>query len=161
MKHGPVVGPPAAALANAAGTNGIIQPIVIEVKPGHLRLYARATENIGHIVASDSVDDGVTWSGTHALALPNPNSGIDAVKLRDGREVMIYNDTDHGRTPLNLAVSKDGEHFRNFATLESAPGEYSYPSIVQEHDGSLAATYTWQRTRIRFAHIPMSAVPAQ
>ncbi len=161
VKHGPVVGPPAATPANADGTNGIIQPVVIEMKQGHLRLYARATENIGHIVTADSADDGETWSAAHALALLNPNSGIDAVKLRDGRVVMIYNDTSHGRTPLNLAISKDGEHFRNFATLESAPGEYSYPALIQQRNGSLAATYTWQRTRIRFAQIPLSAVPAE
>ena len=161
VKHGPVVGPPVATPANADGTNGIIQPVLIEIKPGHLRLYARATENIGHIVTADSADDGETWSATHALALLNPNSGIDAVKLRDGRVVMIYNDTSHGRTPLNLAISKDGEHFRNFATLESAPGEYSYPALIQQRNGSLAATYTWQRTRIRFAQIPLSAVPAE
>ncbi len=163
VKHGPIVGPdagPSAATpANADGTNGIIQPVVIELRPGHLRLYARATENIGHVVAADSTDDGATWTGMHALAMLNPNSGIDAIKLRDGRMVMIYNDTAHGRTPLNLAVSRDGEHFRNFAALESAPGEYSYPAIIQERDGSLAATYTWQRTRIRFAHIPLATVP--
>ncbi len=158
-KHGPVVGPPASVAANADGTNGIIQPVVIKLHPGHLRFYARATENIGHIVAADSYDDGKTWTGMHMLELPNPNSGIDAVRLRDGRVVMIYNDTAHGRTPLNLAVSRDGEHFRNFLTLESAPGEYSYPAIIQAQDGSLAATYTWQRTRIRFAHIPLATVP--
>jgi len=144
---------------HADGTSGIIQPAVIELAPGHLRFYARATEDIGHIVAADSTDDGITWTAVHALDLPNPNSGIDAVRLRDGRVVMIYNDTAHGRTPLNLAVSQDGEHFRSFATLENAPGEYSYPAIVQEEDGSLAATYTWQRTRIRYAHVPLSVVP--
>ncbi len=32
--------------------------------------------------------------------------------LRDGRVVLIHNDTTKGRTPLNLAVTKDGERFQ-------------------------------------------------
>jgi len=160
-KHGPVTAPHAATPANQDGTNGIIQPVVLSLGNGHLRLYARATENIGHIVFADSTDDGVTWGATRTLDLPNPNSGIDAVRLRDGRIVMVYNDTPHGRTPLALAVSHDGIHFHHFATLESAPGEYSYPAIIQQRDGSLAITYTWQRMRIRFAHVELGAVPQE
>jgi predicted neuraminidase len=159
VKHGPIVAPQTAVPADANGTSGIIQPVVISMGPEHLRLYARATENIGHIVTAESTDDGITWTATRLLVLSNPNSGIDAVRLRDGRIVMIYNDTPHGRTPLSLAVSRDGDHFRNFATLENAPGEYSYPAIIQKKDGSLAVTYTWQRTRIRYAHISLVAVP--
>jgi predicted neuraminidase len=150
--------------ANQDGVSGIIQPVIVELSPGHFRLYARATENIGHIVIADSTahsdnDDGLNWSPTRLLALPNPNSGIDAIRLKDGRIVLIYNDSTQGRTPLNLAVSRDGEHFHNFATLENTPGEYSYPAIIQQRDGSLSATWTWQRTRIRYAHIPLATIP--
>jgi predicted neuraminidase len=162
VKHGPIVAPNlapnAATPANPDATSGIIQPVVIAMGNRHLRLYARATTDIAHIAAADSIDDGVTWGPTRMLDLPNPNSGIDAVRLRDGRIVMIYNDTAQGRTPLNLAVSRDGEHFHNVATLENTPGEYSYPAIIQEKDGSLAMTYTWQRTRIRFAHVALSTL---
>jgi predicted neuraminidase len=165
VKHGPLVAPfpsPSSATpANPDATNGIIQPVVIAIGNHHLRMYARATTNIEHIVVADSNDDGVTWSATRSLDLPNPNSGIDAVRLRDGRIILIYNDTTHGRTPLNLAISTDGEHFHNFATLENTPGEYSYPAIIQQRDGSLSATWTWQRTRIRYAHIPLSAIPLE
>ena len=45
--------------------------------------------------------------------LPNPNSGIDAVALQDGRIVMVYNHTAKGRSPLNLAVSADGEQLEH------------------------------------------------
>jgi predicted neuraminidase len=58
-------------------------------------------------------------------------------------------------------VSRDGEHFHLFATLEDTPGEYSYPAIIQGRDGDLYATWTWKRERIRFAHISLSAVPAE
>ena len=42
-----------------------------------------------------------------ATELPNPNSGIDVVHLKDGRYVVVYNHTPRGRTPLNLAISRE------------------------------------------------------
>lgn len=143
----------------AEHVTGIIQPTVVHLGKKHLRLYARSTRDIGRICAADSFDDGVTWTEAHPLDLPNPNSGIDAVGLPDGRVVMIYNNTTSGRSPLNLAVSKDGEHFTMFHTLESEPGEYSYPAIIQGRDSNLYATYTWNRKRIASAKIPLASVP--
>jgi len=140
--------------------SGIIQPAIVSLDGKHLRLYARSTLDIGRICVADSMDDGLTWTQAHPIDLPNPNSGIDAVGLRDGRVVLIYNDSKQDRTPLNLAVSRDGEHFTMFATLEDQPGEYSYPAIIQGAGGELYMTYTWNRQRIRFAAEPLANVPA-
>jgi predicted neuraminidase len=138
---------------------GIIQPTVVELAAKHLRFYARSTTNIGRVVIADSHDDGATWTEPKPLDVPNPNSGIDAVVLRDGRVVLIYNNTTRERTPLNLAVSTDGEHFRMFYTLEDQAGEYSYPAIIQARSGDLEITYTWQRKAIRHVHFPLADVP--
>lgn len=46
-----------------------------------------------------------------------------------------------------------------FQTLESDPGEYSYPAIIQGQDANLYMTWTWNRKRIAFAEIPLSSVP--
>ena len=108
---------------------------------------------------ADSYDDGVTWTQARPLELPNPNSGIDAVALRDGRVVLVYNNTTSGRTPLNLAVSSDGEHFKMFYTLEESPGEYSYPAIIQTASGDLEMTYTWNRKTIEHVHFPLEGIP--
>jgi predicted neuraminidase len=139
--------------------SGVIQPTIVPLGKKHLRLYARSTSDIGRICVADSYDDGLTWTQAHPTNLPNPNSGIDAVALRDGRIVLIYNNSTNGRTPLNLAVSPDGEHFKIFATLEDQPGEYSYPAIIQGKAGELDMTYTWNRKRIRFATVPLANVP--
>ena len=139
--------------------DGIIQPSVIALEDSHLRLYARSTKQIGHICVADSFDGGLTWTDARPTAIRNPNSGIDVVKMADGRIVLVYNDSTDERTPLNLAVSNDGEHFRNFATFESAPGEFSYPSLIQTRDGNLAVTYTWKRQRIAFARIRKEEIP--
>jgi predicted neuraminidase len=138
---------------------GIIQPSVVSLGRNHLRLYIRSRTLASKIVVADSHDKGLTWSPTHFIDLPNNNSGLDAVALKDGRVVMIFNDTPRGRSPLNLAVSRDGEHFRVFATLEQGPGEYSYPAIIQAPDGSLEMTYTWHRTSIKHVHLPLAEVP--
>ena len=138
-----------------AVTVGIIQPSVIDLGSHHLRFYARSRTRTARIAAADSFDDGKTWGPIHFLALPNPNSGIDAVRLRNGRVVLAFNNSYNRRTPLNLAVSEDGEHFRIFRTLENGPGQYSYPAIVQAANGDLLVTYSWRRETIKFIRIPL------
>ena len=141
-------------------TVGIIQPTIVQLDSMHLRFYARSKSRAERIAASDSFDAGLTWSVPHFIDLPNPNAGIDAVRLRDGRIVLAFNNSNRQRTPLNLAVSTDAEHFRVFKTLEDEPGEYSYPAIIQAANGDLLLTYTWRRETIKFVRLPLSAVPA-
>jgi len=157
-RHGPitVAGPSSAKPGQA---DGIIQPVVVWMGGKHLRLYARATPTIGHICAADSEDEGLHWTAAQPIDLPNPNSGIDVVRLKDGRLVMIYNHTDKGRTPLNLAMSADGVRWKRFADLETEPGEFSYPAMIQAADGSLQITYTWQREKIKHVKWPLEEVP--
>jgi predicted neuraminidase len=161
-KFGPITVSPAPSPSlsdNKEHVSGIIQPAIVPLGNKHLRLYARSTSDIGRICIADSFDNGLTWTQARPTDLPNPNSGIDAVGLRDGRIVLVYNHTATGRTPLNLAVSADGEHFKIFATLEDQPGEYSYPAIIQAKSGDLDITYTWNRQRIRFATVPLANIP--
>jgi predicted neuraminidase len=170
-RTGPIVPPVGAAIPDAGDetavsgsqpsneTTGIIQPSVVSLGGRHLRFYARSTASIARITVADSFDNGVTWSGARPIALPNPNSGIDAVALKDGRVVLVFNNTTSGRTPLNLAISEDGEHFRIFDTLEDAPGEYSYPAVIQGSSGDLYITYTWDRKSIRFVRVSLARIP--
>jgi predicted neuraminidase len=137
---------------------GIIQPSLLDLGGGHVRLYARSTDNIARICQADSFDNGLTWGEVKRTELANPNSGIDAVRLRDGRMVMVYNDSTTSRTPLDLALSADGEQWRNFRKLETAPGEYSYPALIQAQNGDLLITYTWKRVNIRFVRLDLSEV---
>ncbi len=140
-------------------SQGIIQPSVVDLKGDHLRFYARSTAKTARVTVADSYDRGTTWTAARRLDVPNPNSGIDAIVLRDGRIVLVYNNTTAGRTPLNLAVSTDGDHFRMFKTLESAPGEYSYPALVQGANGDLLITYTYNRRTIKYVRLPVADVP--
>lgn len=135
-----------------------IQPCVLRHSDGRLQLLARTRQ--GAIVCCWSVD-GVHWSALAATALPNPDSGIDAVTVGDGSHVLVYNHAQSARSPLNLAVSDDGIHWRGLCVLESEPGEFSYPAIIEGEDRRLHLTWTWNRRRIRYACLSMNDfVPA-
>jgi predicted neuraminidase len=101
------------------------------------------------IYATWSADGGKSWSALEPTGLPSPNAGIDAVTLRDGRHLLVYNNTTQGRTPLNVAMSTDGRTWTPVLALEREPGEYSYPAVIQTTDGLVHITYTWKRARIK------------
>lgn len=129
------------------GEFSAIQPALLVWPSGRLQLLARSRQ--GRIVESESADAGSNWTLLKATALPNPNSGIDAVTLRDGRALLVYNPTHVRRSPLVVAISGDGEHWRDVLTLERGWGEYSYPAVIQTVDGLVHIAYTWKRERIR------------
>ena len=126
---------------------GAIQPTILFHPGGRLQALSRSRN--GRVVECWSDDNAKTWSELAATSLLNPNSGIDAVTLRDGRHLLVYNPVARGRTPLTLAVSTDGKAWKDVVTLEGEPGEYSYPAIIQTRDGLAHITYTWKRTRVK------------
>ena len=126
-----------------------IQPSIL-LHPGG-RLQAVGRTRSGKIFETWSTDGGRTWTALALTTLPNPNAGIDAVTLHDDRDLVVYNHTPQGRTPLNVAISSDGRTWNPVVTLESEPGEYSYPAVIQTNDGLVHITYTWRRLRIKHA----------
>ncbi len=107
---------------------------------------------------ADSFDSGIAWTQAHPLDVTNPNSGLDAIALRDGRLVMIYNRSDSARYPLNLAIGEDAEHFRMFRVPEEHPAEYSHAGIIQCTGSDLHLTYTWNRERIEYVRLPLNEI---
>jgi len=128
---------------------GAIQPSVLFLGGDKLLALGRSKQGKVYEIASD--DGGKTWGEMKLGMLPNPNSGTDAVTLRDGRHLLIYNHTPKGRSPLNLALSADGRTWQAALVFESNPGEYSYPAIIQTNDGLVHVTYTWKRQLVKHA----------
>jgi predicted neuraminidase len=124
-----------------------IQPTILVHDGNRIQILCRTRQRV--IAEAWSTDQGRTWSALTATALPNSNAGIDAVRLRDGRFLLVYNHTTAGRTPLNVAVSKDGRSWQSALVLEDRPGEYSYPAVIQTRDALVHITYTWKRERIK------------
>jgi predicted neuraminidase len=139
-------------------TFSVIQPAMLVYPTGQVQILCRS-RRLGKIIESWSNDNGTTWSEMKPTDLPNPNSGIDATVLRDGRAILIYNHTATGRSPLNIALSPDGKTWHGGATLESEPGEFSYPAIIQTIDGLVHVTYTWNRKRIKHVVVDPTKLP--
>jgi len=163
-KQEDIEAPEAGGIADKNGMHPIdcIQPSIIKLKDGRLQVLMR-TRN-GKIGTSFSADKGDSWTDVTLLDVPNNQSGTDAVTLQDGRHVLIYNNfaslpgTKKGvRTPLSIAISDDGTHWRHALTLEDSPiSQYSYPSIIQGKDGKLHAIYTWRRLRVAYKEIDIN-----
>lgn len=126
---------------------GTIQPAILVHRGSAMQILCRSRQ--GKITESWSSDGGKTWSAMKLTSLPNPNAGIDAVMLKDGRALLVYNHSEKSRSPLNVAVSSDGKIWKAALTLEDQPGEYSYPAVIQTTDGLVHITYTWKRERIK------------
>ena len=133
---------------NDGETQQVIQPTIFQHRDGRLQILCRS-RNTDTIQQSISKDQGKTWSSFRATILPNPNSGIDGLTLNDGRHLLVYNHTPKGRSPLNVAISEDGQRWQAAAVLENTRGEYSYPAVIQTADGLVHVTYTWKRQRVR------------
>ncbi|MDF1737953.1 MAG: exo-alpha-sialidase [Verrucomicrobiales bacterium] len=143
-----VIGP-----INDASHYNAIQPSLLIHPDNRMQILCRSREGV--IVQAWSEDGGASWGEMSATNLPNPNSGTDAVTLKDGRHLVIYNHTvkksgfKESRAKLHLAISEHGESWKPIMTLEDGEGEFSYPAIIQTSDGKIHITYTWKRETIR------------
>ena len=159
------------------GRFNAIQPAILVHSKSRLQLLARSKEMI--LATSWSSDAGLTWSALQPSGLFAPNSGIDAVTLRDGRHIVVYNHRDGpkqgpssskvealggaavqpadanenwgARWPLDLAISADGTTWKRLVELEDEPLKdgYAYPAVIQTRDGLVHVTYTWGRVKIK------------
>jgi predicted neuraminidase len=136
-----------------------IQPSLLRLPENRLLAIGRTRQN--RVFELESRDAGKTWSTIRLGNLPNNNSGLDAVTLKDGRHLIVYNhvpgtpgEWGGKRTPLNVAISDDGRNWKPELVLESDPGEFSYPAVIQASDGTVHITYTWNRKKIK--HVVLS-----
>ena len=147
--------------ANTAGSEvNAIQPSILLL--GGSKLLAIGRSRNGKLFETTSEDDGKTWSPLSLTTLPNPNSGTDAVTLKDGSHVLVYNHSPNSRNPMNVAVSKDGKAWEAALVIEDmktkGKGEFSYPAVIQTSDGLVHIAYTWKRQRIRHVVVDPSLI---
>ena len=110
-------------------------------------MLSSGDQQLSHrILLSQSRDDGESWSLAVPTDLPNPNASVEVLALRDGRWVLVYNDSEKDRHTLTLAMSDDeGRSWKWQRRLEDQPGgQFHYPSIIQTRDGRIQVTYTFQ-----------------
>lgn len=144
---------------------GAIQPSLLRYRDGRLQALGRSKQN--RVFSVFSNDDGATWEPMTLLDLENPNAGTDAVMLRDGRALLVYNPTLagtdwwEGRGVLAVALSDDGVRWWRVLTLEDNPkDEFSYPAVIQTRDGLVHVSYTWKRQRIKHVVLDPRLLPS-
>ena len=128
---------------------GNIQPSIVQRRDGSLYTLMRDNGPAPQrLMQSESRDQGLTWSPVTDSDVPNPGSGAEVIRLRNGHWLLIGNDTEDGRHQLVVMLSDDeGRSWRWRRYLErDAPGQnagqYHYPSVLQARDGTLHATYS-------------------
>jgi predicted neuraminidase len=136
-----------------------IQPTILRHGGGKLQILCRSDETLRE---SWSSDGGKTWSPPTASILPNPSAGIDAVKLTDGRHLLVYNHSTRNtgkRSKLNVAVTSDGKHWKAAVKLEDGrtiggkKAHGAYPGAILASDGLVHICYSWGRGRINYVVI--------
>lgn len=125
------------------GDDGGIEPIVLELKNGRVWMLIR-TQN-GRFYESFSDDRGATWTHPVPTAILSSDSPCSLTRLRDGRVVMIWNNTQRfpyangGRAVLHGAVSEDdGRTWRGYREIASNPLAVEPPPPNGDH----GVTYT-------------------
>jgi len=124
---------------------GNIQPAVLEKRDGTLVAYMRENGPVDRIRVSESRDHGMTWGPVGATEFLNPGSGLDAVKLKNGNWVIVYNDTVKGRNSLAVSISDDeGKSWKWTRHLEKQnEGQFHYPAVIQGRDGMIHVVYSY------------------
>ena len=121
---------------------GAIQPAVVRLQDGTLKAFMRS--RCGYVCQSSS-PDGTHWSCAERTKIPNPNSGLDAIALKDGKIALACNPTKKSRNEMALFISCDGGQTwkKVFSKKRKYPQEY--PSIIESRDGKIHLIYTRKR----------------
>ncbi len=114
----------------------------------------------GWMLKATSSDGGHTWSDAVPTDFPNPNSAVELIKLRNGHLVLIYNDNMNDRTPLAVAVSKDGgQTWPHKRIIAGGDNTHAYPYAIQGKDDKIYLIYTTNsRTTIMMAVFTEEAI---
>ncbi len=132
-------------------TPGGSQPTLVQRNDQSLFALMRKAPRLTQI---ESLDGGETWSEAVPSVLRNPDAGITMTRLANGHVVAVFNDSESSRTPLSIARSLDeGRTWETPLHLESNPGEYSYPCVIQTSDAKVHVTYTYRRYAIKHVEL--------
>ena len=87
---------------------GLNQPTIVRRRDGTLLAYLRREGPPPHRVQlSTSSDNGETWSLAEETRLPNPDSSLEVIALRDGRIVADTSDLAQALQVLHAEESEE------------------------------------------------------
>ncbi len=141
------------------GTRGGLQPTVVMPDDRHATAFLRFNgDEPRRILRTTTEDAGQTWSSPVQTELPNPDSAVSAIRLTDGRLLIVFNNSTVDRHILSMAISSDlGVNWKVIHSFEGGENaaasdindEFSYPQLTGTCGGEIHLVYTWQRKRIK------------
>lgn len=133
-------------------SRGFLQPSVVRLDSHSAIAFLRNSRG-KQLGLSTSSNAGLSWEAPGYAGLPNPNSGICAIRISGGRLLIVFNDESRpgARDNLRLAVSDlQGKNWTRIAGLEDAAYQtFAYPFIIQTHDGLYHVVYSYNGNRIK------------
>lgn len=136
-----------------------IQPALIPVDAGHAISFMRNTSagQPGKIWFSRSLDGLANWTPLAALTLPNPDAAVTAVQLNTADELLlVFNNHPSERDDITMAYRSNNDaawqlltEFEQLSGSGKIHNPFSYPFLLQTHDGDFHLFYTWKREHIK------------
>ena len=131
------------------------EPVLLDHGGGHIQMLCPTRR--GYLAESWSSDSGESWDPFERTALPNPDGGIDVVKLEPRKFVMVYQHSNRERGVLNLATTEDGKQWSAVGVVENRPGRnYAEPALVRGADGNLHLVYCEDQSQIHYVALDPS-----
>jgi predicted neuraminidase len=155
-----------------AQSGGLVQPSIVKLPNGRFLGFFRS--RYADFIYKSLSADGCAWTVPAATPLPNNNSSVQAVLLKDGSLTIAFNNNSSGtsrdkprtagRKPLSIALSTNGGKtwpwVRDIETgtpdlendgrnTRNKSEEYSYPSVLQDARGQINVAYTYRHETIK------------
>jgi predicted neuraminidase len=102
-----------------AGSTGCVHMTIVPLDGGRLAAFFRRRQ-ADHVYRTVSADGGESWSVPEATDVPNNNSSISVIAMRDGRIAMACN-------PVNAAMFPD---MRRESLYDELEGEDTRPNAT-------------------------------
>ena len=127
------------------GSSNMTEPCIVAAEDGSYLIYLRNRQQESatrHIMLANFHLDTLSISFAIETNIPNPDSGIDVIKLQNGCFLMAANPSYTDRTSLVLYRSNDkGITWQKALTLEGGPGAFAQPTLLQSSDGKVHVLY--------------------
>ena len=145
-----------------------IQPVLLPADTTHATAFMRNTSarQPGKLWFSRSQDNLADWTALEALTLPNPDAAITVVQLNIPDELLlVFNNHPTERDDISMAYRSDSSaawqlvyRFETAVGSENIHNPFSYPFLLQTHDGNFHLFYTWKREHIKHVYFNRAAL---
>jgi len=131
-----------------------LQPSIVHIGDKRFLAFLRNSgKEPSGVLVSTSDSDGNKWGIAEPTGLDSFDSSVAAIRDKNNRILLVFNNSKTSRNVLSLAVSKDlGKTWQvvyDFERSNNLDNEYSYPSLVQDKEGNYQLVYTYLRKRIK------------